>query len=105
MTINEENWLQTRVKELTEKNRDTEYVISAKLLEKDEEIKDIKEQLRAIFSTINSSSQSGKIEIARKLVQISDANLHDFNYFPWLCRWVVEANNLSKIVMASLYLQ
>ena len=69
LTINEENWLQTRVKELTEKNRDTEYVISAKLLENDEEIKDIKEQLRAIFSTINSSSQSGKIEIARKLVQ------------------------------------
>ncbi len=42
LTINEENRLHKKVKELTDKGRDNEYIISGKLREKDEQIEQLK---------------------------------------------------------------
>jgi hypothetical protein len=44
LTINEENRLRKRVDELSEKNKDSEYIIKGKLNEKDREIEGLKEQ-------------------------------------------------------------
>jgi hypothetical protein len=46
LTINDDNIvLQKQVAELTEKSKDNEYIIKAKMQEKDEEIKSMKEQM------------------------------------------------------------
>ena len=44
LNISEENRLQNKVKELNEKNKDSEYVIKGKLQEKDEQIKNLNEK-------------------------------------------------------------
>jgi hypothetical protein len=49
LTINGDNIvLQKQVAELTEKSKDNEYIIKAKMQEKDEEIKYMKEQMESM---------------------------------------------------------
>lgn len=59
MTINDENRLKIKVEELSEKSKDNEYVIKARLQEKDEEVKEMKEQIFKIMSTLNNLVDQG----------------------------------------------
>lgn len=64
LTINEENRLSKKVKELQEKNQDKDYVINGKLYEKDEEIKGMKEQIHEMnkkFEQVFSMIQQNPI--------------------------------------------
>ncbi|MGB6629579.1 MAG: hypothetical protein WBE61_15740 [Nitrososphaeraceae archaeon] len=45
---NDKSKLEKQVKELKEKSKDSEYIIKAKLQEKDEQIKTMKEQMRSM---------------------------------------------------------
>ena len=45
---NDKSKLEKQVKELKEKSKDNEYIIKAKLQEKDEQIKTMKEQMRSM---------------------------------------------------------
>jgi integrase len=52
LTINEENRLKIKVEELSEKRNDYEYIIKAKLLERDEELRTIKNQFMTLQSQV-----------------------------------------------------
>lgn len=60
--------LERQVSELKEKSKDNEYIIKAKLLEKDEEIKQIQEQLRTLTSLVTGISQPEKKGIIKQLI-------------------------------------
>ena len=48
LTISDENRLQEQVNELSEKTKDNDHVVKAKLQEKDEELKNLKEMVLSI---------------------------------------------------------
>jgi hypothetical protein len=48
LTISDENRLQEQVNELSEKTKDNDHVVKAKLQEKDEELKNLKEMMLSI---------------------------------------------------------
>jgi hypothetical protein len=52
---------------LKETSKDNEYIIKAKLLEKDEEIKGMQDQIQTIMNTLNALvNESNKAELAKK---------------------------------------
>ena len=61
VTINDENRLYKQVKELVEKNQDSEYVIKGKLQEKEEQIKKLQESVAFLSDKFNAflTSQPG----------------------------------------------
>jgi integrase len=62
--------LKKQVAELKEKTKDNEYIIKARLQEKDEQIKAIQTQLQTLIAAVgNMNSQSGKQEIAKQLIE------------------------------------
>jgi hypothetical protein len=62
--------LQKQVAELKEKTKDNDYIIKAKLQEKDEQIKTIQTQLQTLIAAVgNMNSQSGKQEVAKQLIE------------------------------------
>lgn len=64
--------LERQVSELKDKNKDNEYIIKAKILEKDDEIKRIQDQLKVLTSLILTISPSEKYGIARKLIEMGN---------------------------------
>ena len=56
LTINDENRLCKQVKELKTKNQDSEYVIKGKLQEKEEQIKDMQNQIQTIMEILGDLS-------------------------------------------------
>jgi len=76
LTINEEHRLKRKVDELTIKTRDSEYIITAKLQEKDEQVKTVTEQLnmmqsqmQALISTLGNMDEKNKNTFAKQLFQ------------------------------------
>jgi len=74
LTINEENRLKIRVQELASKTESNEYIIRAKLQEKDEQIKtitdqffQIKNQMQSLLSSLNSINENEKSNFAKQL--------------------------------------
>jgi hypothetical protein len=62
LTINSDKLiLQKQVLELKEKSKDSEYIIKAKLQDKDDEIKIIKEQIQALILAVNSMKDQNQI--------------------------------------------
>jgi hypothetical protein len=62
LTINSDKViLQKQVLELKEKSKDSEYIIKAKLQDKDDEIKIIKEQIQALILAVNSMKDQNQI--------------------------------------------
>jgi hypothetical protein len=68
--------LQKQVLELKEKSKDSEYIIKAKLQEKDDQIRNMENQfttmqsqVQMLISTLGSMDQSSKNELAKKLFQ------------------------------------
>jgi hypothetical protein len=53
LTINEENRLSQRIKELQENNQDKDYIIQGKLSEKDEQIKALQDSIKFLSDTVN----------------------------------------------------
>lgn len=69
LTINDENRLRIRVDELSQKTKDSEYIIKSKLLEKDNEINEMKQQILVL-----TQSQKEILECLKhpdKIMQIS----------------------------------
>jgi hypothetical protein len=77
LTINSDKLvLQKQVLESKEKSKDSEYIIKAKLQEKDEQINLMKEQfnsmqsqIQELVSTIGSIDESNKKETAKQLIE------------------------------------
>jgi hypothetical protein len=77
LTINSDKLiLQKQVTELKEKSKDSEYIIKAKLLEKDDQLRNMQSQftamqsqVQALISTLGSMDQSSKNELAKKMFQ------------------------------------
>jgi integrase len=76
LTINEEHRLKRKVDELTIKTRDSDYIIKAKLQEKDEQVKTVTEQLntmqsqmQALISTLGNMDEKNKNTFAKQLFQ------------------------------------
>jgi hypothetical protein len=77
LTINSDKiGLQKQVLELKEKSKDSEYIIKAKLQEKDDQIRNMENQfttmqsqVQMLISTLGSMDQSSKNELAKKLFQ------------------------------------
>jgi hypothetical protein len=77
LTINSDKViLQKQVSELREKSKDNEYIIKAKLQEKDDQIRNMENQftvmqsqVQALISTLGSIGVSSKNEIAKQLIQ------------------------------------
>jgi nitrogen fixation/metabolism regulation signal transduction histidine kinase len=77
LTINSDKLvLQKQVLEAKEKSKDSEYIIKAKLQEKDEQINLMKEQfnsmqsqIQELVSTIGSIDESNKKETAKQLIE------------------------------------
>jgi predicted kinase len=75
LQINADNLiLQKQVEELTEKSKDNEYTIRAKLQEKDEQIKtitnqfsEIKNQMQSLISSLSSMNETEKSNFAKQL--------------------------------------
>jgi hypothetical protein len=68
--------LQKQVLELREKSKDGEYIIKAKLQEKDDQLRNIQDQFTAmqsqvqtLISTLESMDQISKNELAKKMFQ------------------------------------
>ena len=53
LTINDENRLSQKIKELQENNQDKDYIIQGKLSEKDEQIKALQESIKFLSDTVN----------------------------------------------------
>jgi hypothetical protein len=70
LTINDENRLSKQVQELKVKNEDAEYVIKGKLQEKDEQIKDMQQQIQTILNTLGELviNQNDKGKLAKGLI-------------------------------------
>ena len=62
LTINEENRLSKQVKQLQNKNRDSEYIINGKLQEKDEEIKALVRKQEQFEQVIQSLIDTGQLK-------------------------------------------
>jgi hypothetical protein len=77
LTINSDKLvLQKQVTELKEKSKDSEYIIKAKLQEKDDQIRNMEKQftvmqsqVQALISTLGGIDVSSKNEIAKQLIQ------------------------------------
>jgi hypothetical protein len=77
LTINSDKLvLQKQVLELKEKSKDSEYIIKAKLQEKEEQMRNMQDQFAAmqsqvqtLISTLGSMDQSSKNELAKKMFQ------------------------------------
>jgi hypothetical protein len=76
LTINEENRLKIKVGELIEKSKDNEYIINAKLQEKDEQLKAVnhqvnmmQSQMQALITTLGNMDETSKNLVAKKLFQ------------------------------------
>jgi integrase len=77
LTINSDKViLQKEVTELKEKSKDSEYIIKAKLQEKDDQIRNMEKQftvmqsqVQALISTLGGIDVSSKNEIAKQLIQ------------------------------------
>jgi hypothetical protein len=74
LTISDEHRLQEQVNELSEKTRDNDYIIKAKLQEKDEQIEtitdqfsEIKNQMQSLLSSLSSMNETEKTKFARQL--------------------------------------
>jgi hypothetical protein len=87
LTIENTNLLKSRMEEISHKNTNSEIIFNTKLLEKDQEIKDIRElfdsmrsQIEVLIHTINSAEDSGKIEIAKtlfiKILDLEHGNIY-----------------------------
>jgi hypothetical protein len=68
--------LQKQVSELREKSKDGEYIIKAKLQEKDDQLRNIQDQfttmqsqVQTLISTLESMDQISKNELAKKMFQ------------------------------------
>jgi hypothetical protein len=67
---NDKSKLEKQVKELKEKSKDNEYIIKAKLQEKDEQIKTITEQfsqMQSLTSSLSSMNENEKSNFAKQL--------------------------------------
>jgi integrase len=76
LTINEANRLKLKLKDLTEKTKDNDYIIKTKLLEKDDQLNNMQDQfailqsqVHVLISTLGSIGVSSKNEIAKQLIQ------------------------------------
>ncbi|HSF51255.1 MAG TPA: hypothetical protein VLA74_10890 [Nitrososphaeraceae archaeon] len=58
LTVNEENKLKKKVKELTEKSKDDDYIIRSKLLERDEQINSLRSELCTIRQIVDKIMSS-----------------------------------------------
>jgi len=74
LTINEENRLKTKVKELTAKTESTEYIINRRLQEKEDKLNfmeerfnSIQSQMQSVLSALGSMDQSTKDTFAKQL--------------------------------------
>jgi integrase len=74
VTIDEENRLKITVEELTQKSKDNEYIIKAKLQEKDDQIKAItdqfsqmQDQMQSLLSSLGSMNENEKSYFAKQL--------------------------------------
>ncbi|MGB7954965.1 MAG: hypothetical protein WCF23_13380 [Candidatus Nitrosopolaris sp.] len=73
---NDKSKLEKQVKELKEKSKDNDYIIKAKLREKEDEIKNIKKQfdsmqsqIQALMSAIGGINELDKKEVAKRLIE------------------------------------
>ena len=76
LTINEEHRLKRKIDELTIKTKDSDYIIKAKLQEKDEQVKTVTEQLNTMQSqmqvlilTLGNMDEMNKNTFAKQLFQ------------------------------------
>ena len=76
LTINEEHRLKRKIDDLTIKSRDSEYIITAKLQEKDEQVKTVTEQLntmqsqmQALILTLGNMDEMNKNTFAKQLFE------------------------------------
>jgi hypothetical protein len=67
LTISEEHKLKTKVKELTQKNNEKEYIIKGKLQEKDEEIKSLKQKYESDMRTFEERMENKLQQILLKI--------------------------------------
>jgi hypothetical protein len=61
--------LEKQVNELKEKSKDSEYIIKAKLQEKDKQYDLLQSQVQTILSALLNADQSSKNEFAKRLLQ------------------------------------
>ena len=68
--------IQKQVTELTEKSKNNEHIIKGKLQEKDEEIRNIREQftsiqsqMQALITTLGNMDEKSKNKFAKQMVQ------------------------------------
>ncbi len=67
---NNQKILEKQITELKEKSNDNEYIIKAKLQEKDEQIKIIQSQMNVLVGIISRlDSEEGKNKIAKQLIE------------------------------------
>jgi integrase len=69
LTINEENRLKVKVKELTARNESNEYIIKSRLQEKESEVQNLKDQMRALEESQKEILQC--LKYPEKLAQIA----------------------------------
>jgi flagellar capping protein FliD len=76
LIIGEEHRLQKQVLELREKGKDSDYIIKAKLQEKDEQLKimqdqftQLQSQVQLLISSIGNIDQASKNSLARKMYE------------------------------------
>jgi integrase len=70
LTLDESNRLQRRIEELTLKNIDNDYIVRAKLQERDEQINAIQKQLTSLITAFSKmNNQAGKNELAERLIE------------------------------------
>jgi hypothetical protein len=66
LTINKENIISKQIQQIKQKSQDNEYIIKGKLLEKDEEVKEMQEQIRRL-----TESQKEILECLRSPEKLS----------------------------------
>src|SRR5262249_32780596 len=71
LTINEEFMLQMKVKELTEKGKDSEYIIKGKLEEKDKQIEVLTKKQEQFESLIQSLVDTGQLIVKDRSEKLS----------------------------------
>ena len=103
LTINEEYRLKKKIDELTIKTKDSDYIIKAKLQEKDEQVKTVTEQLNTMQSqmqvlilTLGNMDEINKNTFAKQL--FSEWNIQDRLAF-----WVYVLEEYALILKYSVF--
>lgn len=69
LTIEEENRLRKKLDDLSEKSKEAKYIIEGKLTEKDNEIREIRQQINVILAAYSNLDQTDKNRVARELYE------------------------------------